>query len=684
MVRRSLPLITHTGGRSAMTCRAKCGDACFQEAPNTSGNPYFGDLVAGALSRRSVLRAGMVLAGTGAVGALGATAPAAATPGNPSTGASAAPGLRFTPVQPNTADTLTVPDGYAWDVVIRWGDPLFDPDDEFDPFDQTPEKQQRQFGYNCDFLGFLPLRGRQQLLVSNHEYTSEDMMFDDYDPANPTDEQVQVAWAAHGLSVVVVEPPRGGPAGLQPVVGHELNRRFHNGSPFELTGPAAGSEHLRTTADPEGRTVLGTLNNCAGGLTPWGTWLTAEENFNQYFANANQVSDPVVSGRLARYGMSGGATGRKWEDFDPRFDLAQEPNEANRFGWVVEIDPYDPTSTPKKRTALGRFKHEAAQPRITNDGRVAVYMGDDERFDYFYKFVSSGTYQPGNSAAAKANNAALLDEGTLYVARFTGNSPAEEITGTGDLPSDGAFDGSGEWIALVSGTESFVPGMSAEEVLLFTREAGDAVGATAMDRPEDVVPSPTSGHVYVALTNNSRRGTGSNPGVDEANPRVGNKHGQVLELVETGNDAAADTFSWSLFLVCGDPQDPSTHFAGFDPEQVSPISCPDNLTFDSFGNLWISTDGNALGANDGLFGVAVEGPYRGQVKQFLTVPFGAETCGPWVDDRQVFVNVQHPGETDGSSFANPSSHWPDGGSSVPRPSVAVVWNTEGGRIGQGS
>ncbi|UFU06906.1 PhoX family protein [Ruania halotolerans] len=682
MVRRSLPLITHSGGRSAMTCRAKCGDACFQEAPNTSGNPYFGDLVATALSRRSVLRASMVLAGAGTAGVLGTAAPAAASPGN--RGSSAAPGLRFTPVAPNTADTLTVPDGYAWDVVIRWGDPLFDADDEFDPFDQTPEKQLRQFGYNCDYLGFLPLRGRQQLLVSNHEYTSEEMMFDDYDPVNPTEEQVQVAWAAHGLSVVVVEPPRGRPAGLQPVVGHELNRRFHTSSPFELTGPVAGSELVRTTADPEGRTVLGTLNNCAGGLTPWGTWLTAEENFNQYFANANQVSDPVVSGRLARYGMSGGTTGRRWEEFDPRFDLAQEPNEANRFGWVVEIDPYDPTSTPKKRTALGRFKHEAAEPRITDDGRVAVYMGDDERFDYFYKFVSSGTYRPGNSAAAKAHNATLLDEGTLYVARFTGNSPAAEITGTGELPADGAFDGSGEWIPLVSGTESFVEGMSAEEVLLFTRQAGDMVGATAMDRPEDVEPSPTSGHVYVALTNNSRRGTGTNLGVDEANPRVGNKHGQVLELIEAGNDAAAETFAWSLFLVCGDPGDPGTYFGGFDPAQVSPISCPDNLTFDSFGNLWISTDGNALGTNDGLFGVAVEGPYRGQVKQFLTVPLGAETCGPWVDNRQVFVNVQHPGETDGSTFANPSSHWPDGGSAVPRPSVAVVWNERGGRIGQGS
>ena len=681
-MRRSLPLISHPGGRSALTCRMKCGDACFHEAPNTSANPYFGDIVASAVSRRSVLRAGMVLAGTGAVGALTVAAPAAAAPGNGNAASGAARGLRFTPVQPNTADALTVPEGYTWDVVIRWGDPIFDRDDEFDPFDLTPEKQARQFGYNCDFLGFLPLRGRQQLLVANHEYTDEHLMFDDYDSADPTEEQVRVAWAAHGLTVLVVEPTSGRPAGLEPVVGHALNRRFHNGSPFELTGPVAGSELVRTSADPEGRTVLGTLNNCAGGLTPWGTWLTAEENFNQYFAGADQVSDPVVSARLARYGMTGGATERKWERFDPRFDLTQEPNEANRFGWVVEIDPYDASSTPKKRTALGRFKHEAAQPRLTDDGRVAVYMGDDERFDYFYKFVSSAAYRPGSSAAAKAHNATLLDEGTLYVARFTGNSPAEEITGTGELPEDGAFDGTGEWIPLVSGTESFVPGMSAEEVLLFTRQAGDAVGATAMDRPEDVEPSPTSGHVYVALTNNSRRGTGSDPGVDEANPRVGNKHGQVLELVESGNDAGAETFAWSLFLVCGDPQDAGTYFAGFDPDQVSPISCPDNLAFDSFGNLWISTDGNALGSNDGLFGVAVEGPYRGQVKQFLTVPFGAETCGPVVDDLRVFVNVQHPGETNGSTFANPSSTWPDADGQIPRPSVAVVWKERGGRIGQ--
>ncbi|MFV0534366.1 MAG: PhoX family protein [Cumulibacter sp.] len=307
-------------------------------------------------------------------------------------------------------------------------------------------------------------------------------MFPGYEAANPTQEQVEIAWAAHGLSVIVVEAPKKGGA-VTPIVGHELNRRFHTSSEFELTGPVAGHELVQTTADPTGVTVLGTLNNCAGGLTPWGTWLTAEENLNQYFANAELVTDPTAKQRLARYGLGGTETERKWERFDDRFDVVKEPNEPNWFGWIVEIDPFDPTSTPKKRTALGRFKHEAANIRIAADGRAVAYMGDDERFDYFYKFVSNGTVDLSGTAAAKANNATLLDDGTLYVAKFTGDSPASEITGDGALPSDGAFDGTGEWIKLAAGNESFVAGMSAEEVYLFTRLAGDAVGATEMDRP---------------------------------------------------------------------------------------------------------------------------------------------------------------------------------------------------------
>ncbi|GHI23952.1 MULTISPECIES: PhoX family protein [Streptomyces] len=685
-MRKLLPLIgtnPHGGGRSALTCRFRCGDACFQEVPNTSDNAYVGDVITGVLSRRSALRAAAVVTVASAAGGsvvLGGAPAAEAHPGHgrPPV-ADGARGLRFAPVAPNTEDRVTVPSGYGQNVVIRWGEPILRGAPAFDSERQTAEAQAGQFGYNNDFLSLLPLRGEhdRQVLVANHEYTDEVLMFRGYDAANPTREQVEIAWAAHGLSVVVVQEERRS-GRLTPVRRHPLNRRLHTTSAFELTGPAAGGALVRTSADPKGRTVLGTLNNCAGGTTPWGTTLHGEENFNQYFANGSSATDK-------RYGVGTGASERKWERFDKRFDLAQEPNEVHRFGWVVELDPYDPESTPRKRTALGRFKHEAAQPRLTADGRPVVYMGDDERFDYFYKFVSSKRMMKGDSRKARAHNLTLLDEGTLYVARLTGDSPAAELDGTGKLPNDGEFDGSGTWIPLATagpeGAVSHVPGMTAEEVFVFTRLAGDKAGATKMDRPEDVEPSPRTGRVYVALTNNTNRGKGTNPGVDEANPRNLNKHGQVLELAEHWDDPSADGFAWRLFLVAGDPDDPATYFAGYPKDKVSPISCPDNVAFDPHGNLWISTDGNQLGSHDGLFGVAVHGERRGELKQFLTVPRGAETCGPVIQDRRVLVAVQHPGELDGASVENPASVWPDGPGRIVRPSVVAVWRNDGGDIG---
>ncbi|WP_432057028.1 PhoX family protein [Streptomyces sp. bgisy022] len=691
-MRKLLPLIgtpsgSHPGGRSALTCRFRCGDACFHEVPNTSSNEYVGDVIAGALSRRSVMRAAAVVtvaaAGAGAAGV--ATAPEAqAAPvagrGKPHRpGPKGARGLRFTPVPPNTTDAVTVPEGYRQNVVIRWGEPILRGAPAFDPERQSAKAQAGQFGYNCDFLALLPLKGERgrQLLVANHEYTDEVLMFRGYDPARPTREQVEIAWAAHGLAVVAVEEDRR-TGKLTPVPRHRLNRRLTATSEFRLTGPAAGSDLLKTSADPSGTRVLGTLNNCAGGTTPWGTTLHAEENFNQYFARGSRPTDK-------RYGVGSGETERKWERFDRRFDLAQEPNEVHRFGWVVELDPHDPTSTPRKRTALGRFKHEAATVRLTHDGRPVVYSGDDERFDYFYKFVGSKRMRHGTSRWAREHNLTLLDEGTLYVAKLTGDSPAMEIDGTGKLPRDGEFDGSGQWIPLATATAdgavSHVEGMTAEEVFVFTRLAGDKVGATKMDRPEDIEPNPVTGKVYVALTNNSNRGVGSHPAADEANPRHANKHGHVLELTERWNRPESTRFAWSLFLVAGDPEDPATYFAGFPKDAVSPISCPDNVAFDDHGNLWISTDGNALGSHDGLFGVATRGSRRGELKQFLTVPRGAETCGPVIQDRRVLVAVQHPGEVDGASVENPGSTWPDGPGTYVRPSVVAVWRADGRDIG---
>lgn len=686
-MRKLLPIIgapgTHAGGRSAMTCRFRCGDACFHEVPNTSGNEYVGDVIAGALSRRSMVRAAAVVTVTAATGAVALdnapTAQAAATKAAQKPEQLGARGLRFEPVAPNTADAVTVPAGYAQNVVVRWGEPILRGAPAFDPENQTGAAQAGQFGYNNDFLALLPLPGEcdRQLLVANHEYTDEVLMFRGYDSANPTRQQVEVAWAAHGLSAVVVQEDRR-TGKLTVVPRHHLNRRVTVNTEFRITGPAAGSALLKTSADPTGTKAYGTLNNCSGGTTPWGTTLHGEENFNQYFANSSRTTDK-------RYGIGTGASERKWERFDKRFDVAQEPNEVHRFGYVVEFDPYDPSSTPRKHTALGRFKHEAATVRLTSDGRPVVYTGDDERFDYFYKFVGSKRMKHGSSRAVREHNLSLLDEGTLYVAKLTGDSPAIEIDGTGKLPSDGEFDGSGEWIPLATATAkgavSHVDGMTADEVFVFTRLAGDKVGATKMDRPEDIEPSPVSGKVYVALTNNSNRGVGSNPKADEANPRHSNKHGHILELTENRGRPESLTFGWLLFLVAGDPNDPATYFAGYPKSAVSPISCPDNVAFDPHGNLWISTDGNQLGSHDGLLGVATKGERRGELKQFLTVPTGAETCGPIVQDRRVLVAVQHPGEIDGASVEKPASTWPDGPGKIVRPAVVSVWRTDGKDIG---
>lgn len=675
-----LPLLSHhSARRSAVTCKYRCGNACAHEAPNTSDNGYFGDVVERVLNRRGALKAGGVLAlavgGTalsGSAGALSGTA--AAAPGE--FAGRGVPGTDFTPVAPNKDDRVTVPEDYRQDIVIRWGDPVLPGAPEFDFHHQNSAAQEKQFGYNNDFAGFVPLdsTGERGLLVVNHEYSTEPHMFPDYDAENPTEEHARIAWAAHGLSVVEVTREPG--KGLTPKIG-KYNRRITLNTEFEVRGPAAGSEHLKTSADPTATKVFGTQNNCSGGVTPWGTILSGEENIHQYFANSDKVTDPVAKQRYERYAIGTGVSERKWERFDKRWDVPQEPNEPNRFGWIVEIDPNDPESTPIKHTALGRFKHEAATIQVADDGRVAAYLGDDERFEYVYKFVSNGRIKPGRSAHARRHNSALLDDGTLYVAKFTGNSPESEIDGSGKLPADGHFDGAGEWIKLASGDESFVPGFTAEEVYVFTRLAADAAGATKMDRPEDMEPNPVNGRIYCALTNNSNRGSAGNAGPDEANPRVENKHGHVLEV---DDDTAGTRFGWNLLLVCGDPNDPGTYFGGFDKSAVSPISCPDNVAFDRFGNLWITTDGNELGSNDGLFAVPVEGPERGQVKQFLTVPVGAETCGPVILEDLITVNVQHPGE-DAEDPQHPTSHWPDGGTSAPRPAVAVVYREDGGRIG---
>jgi len=677
--RRTLPIVDHARGkRSPVTCRLKCADACLGPECNTSGNPEFRSLASAALSRRALL--GLGAAGALAIAAGGALRPDAAQAATRAGGGTAAAsGLPFEPIEPvsHLVDEFTVPAGYRWQALVRWGDPIFPDAPGFDLANQTAEAQARQFGYNNDYLDVIADRGGLTgVLVANHEYVNPGIMFPPSSDPAELRRRGEIYKAAQGMSVVEVERDRvGGPWRI--VTGGARNRRITVETEFEFTGPAAGSALLQTVGDPTGTVVHGTLGNCAGGTTPWGTVLSGEENFNGYFRAA-----PDTAARK-RYGFADAATSTGWETWDPRFDGAAPgyENESNRFGYIVEIDPQDPTSTPVKHTALGRFKHEGANVRIAADGRAVAYMGDDERGDYLYKFVSKHKFNPKDNPGARKQNRRLLSEGDLFVARFSGNSPAAEIDGTGKLPADGAFDGSGRWIALTRKGESAVPGMSLEEVLVNTRLAADLVGATKMDRCEDVEPHPTSGRVYIACTNNTQRGTAGKPPVDEPNPRATNRDGHVIELTEVAGQSG-ERFAWSILLLCGDPASiTQTYFAGYPKDQVSPISCPDNVAFDTEGNLWISTDGapSTIRRNDGLFKVPLEGPERGHVQQFLSVPREAETCGPVVraEEGVVFVAVQHPGEE--GSFAAPSSLFPDYGSTAagavaaPRPSVVQVW-----------
>jgi secreted PhoX family phosphatase len=652
--KRFLPMLGHTTGkRSAVTCALKCDNACFHPVPNTSDNEYFRDIAGRAFSRRGFL-AGAVAGSAVVIGyaVAGDAPPAVAAPGGGK--------LPFTPIAPVPAvfDQFVVPVGYQWTPIIRWGDPLFSASDAFDPWHQTATLQERQFGYNNDYLDVIVgPSGRSAVLVANHEYTNENIMFPPAATPEELDEQRRVAMAAHGMAVVELTRA----AKTRPwtyVVGAPMNRRITAHTEFAVTGPAAGSDLLKTKDDPTGTRVLGTLGNCAGGTTPWGTVLSGEENFNGYFRS------PGTSVSERRYGLADRPTSRGWEQIEPRFDArtAGYENEPNRFGWIVEVDPLNPNEPPVKHTALGRFKHEGANVIVGKTGHVAAYMGDDERFDYLYKFVSAATFQKGASSKARQANKQLLTAGSLYVARFTGDSPVSEITGTGALPSDGQFDGTGQWLPLVVDGVSQVAGFTTEQVLVDTRLAADAVGATKMDRCEDVEPHPTTGRVYVACTNNTDRGALGKEGPTEVNPRVTNRDGHIVEITEAGDDATATTFGWSLLLVCGDPAvNGSTYFAGFPADKVSPISCPDNVAFDSDGNLWISTDGasSTIGYCDGLFKVPLEGTERGRVQQFLSVPRESETCGPVIHDRDssVFVAVQHPGE-DGT-WAEQRSYFPD-------------------------
>jgi secreted PhoX family phosphatase len=625
---------------------------------NQSQNETFEEVFRRRLNRRSLLKGAMASIPLVVFGPLLLKQPSLAEAKDDST-------LTFEPIQLSTEDAVIVPPGYVTQVVIRWGEPLHPDVPALDILDQSAELQAQQFGYNCDFVGYFPLhqgpfrRSSRGILAVNNEFPNSELMFPGYVPGSPTQQQVDVELAALGVSVVaVVHLPQ---RGWRYIVASNFNRRITGETEIEITGPASGHDWLQVSYDPTGTKVRGTFDNCSGGKTPWGTLLTCEENFQNRFANRDALAaDDPRTAIHTRYGLPTGATLQRWELFHPRFDLAQEPNEPFRFGWVVEIDPYDPTFVPKKRTALGRFRHEGATVVVAPDGRVVVYSGDDERFDYMYKFVSTGSFDPDHREA----NFGLLDAGTLYVAKFND-------------------DGTGEWRSLVFGqgpltsTNGFA---SQAEVLINTRGAADRLGATKLDRPEDIETNPVNGKVYCVMTNNNQRTAAQ---VDAPNPRANNIHGHIIELTERG-DATATTFTWEIFILCGDPNNPAdgTFFAGADPSLVSPISSPDNIAFDGEGNLWIATDGqpSTLQKNDGIYVVPVDGTERGYLRQFLSGPVGCELCGPEFasDFTTLFCAIQHPGE--GGTLEKPVSTWPDG-TTPPRPSVIAVVKTDGGTIG---
>lgn len=555
-------------------------------------------------------------------------------------------GLKFNPVKANSLDTITVPDNFNWQVVAQWGDPLFSDTPEFDHLTRgTAESQALAFGDNNDGMDLFEIDGKNVMVVNN-EYTNRSVMFG-YNPSGlpETVEDVNKGKMAHGVTIMEVANTNG-QWGI--VKDSRFNRRFTPDTPIDIVGPARGSLLLKTKNDPDGETVLGTYNNCGNGRTPWGTYLACEENFNGYFSNS-QGDDRPLTKEQKRYGIKNTDWGYGWAKADDRFDLSVTPNEPNRHGWITEINPA--TGEAKKLTALGRFKHENAEVVIASDGRVVVYMGDDERGDYLYKFVSSEKYVEGG------DNHELLHKGELFVAKF----------------SD---DGTGTWINLKKAN------MGTAETLVFARLAADKLGATTMDRPEWVAANPHKTEAYVCLTNNKNRGKeGKNQPVNAVNHRVNNQYGQIARWIPTDGNHSSDTFDWDLFVVAGNPAVHTGDNAGSgNITQENMFNSPDGLKFDKFGNLWIQTDGKysddgdfaGMGNNQMLLGNTL----TGEISRFLVGPKECEVTGlTWsVDHRTMFVGIQHPGEKGDSLF-------PGGVGTIPRSAIVAIQRNDGEIIG---
>lgn len=653
---------------------------------NPTDNEHFSDVIKVNQKRRQLLQGGFSLAAiTMLAGTAGCARPLARTEAAQVPGSLGPRGgvelLNFQAVPASVQDTVRVPAGYTVQVLYGWGDPISDGPAMQPDAGDSAAMQMQQSGMHHDGMHFFPLSGENNhgLLALNHEYTDDGLLH--FGGMTPwTAEKVAKSKAAHGVSVIEVKLENDR---WQVVRPSRFARRISADTPMQISGPAARSKYLKTAADPSGARVLGTLNNCANGHTPWGTFLTCEENWSFYFVN----SSGNLSDQEKRYGITQQGLRYRWHEHDERFDTAKYPNEVNRFGWVVEIDPFAPTSTPIKRTALGRFKHEGATTRLTADGRVTVYMGDDERFEYIYKFVSRDRYDADNPKA----NRELLDHGTLFVAKFNG-------------------DGGGDWLELTHGKN----GLTADngfadqaDVLVRTRMAADVVGATKMDRPEWVAVHPQTGEVFITCTNNTKRAADN---INAANSRVENGFGHIISWLEDNsprlprdprsaaslglpsNDAAATHFQWKIFVACGDP---NLHQADKQGNIKGDLfACPDGLCFDPRGFLWIGTDVFCDVMNQGNFvnfgnnQLLAADTKTGEIKRFLTGPVGCEITGPVFapDGCSLFVNVQHPGENPNmrSDPDHPKafSSWPDGDKgNKPRSATIVIRKTDGGVIG---
>jgi uncharacterized protein len=578
--------------------------------------------------------------------------------------------LQFTELRRVYDQTHHVADGYKADVVVGWGDPMVAGDGPADVVNMDAAAQAQRFGYNADYIAYMPLpRGSQNsdngLLCVNNEYVSFNVMFPDFpddDGAQDrfTAEQVALSNMAIGHSIVEVKRENGVWTVVQ---DSPMNRRITLETPMAISGPLAGHDWMKTSYDPEGKMVRGTNYNCGGGTTPWGTVLTCEEGASDTFGG--DITKTPFADVLERYGYDGSDYYARAR-FDDRFNVEIEPNEPNRFDWVVEIDPYEPTSMPIKRTALGRMAHEASTVVLNKDGRVVVYMGDDDYFEYVYRFVSDAVYDPANPASGKD----ILDAGTLSVAVYND-------------------DGTMNWLPLVQGNGPLTAenGFATQaDVLLKTRLAADALGATPMDRPEDMETNPVTGRVYAIMTKNKYLAADK---LNAANTRPENFWGHIVEMIPPGGagadaDHTADSYTWDLFVLAGNPKDAATG-ATFHPDTTEDgwFVTPDNLTFDPKGRMFVATDGaNDFDIADGVYGVDTEGPARGLPKLLFAAPTGAEATGPFFtpDGTTLFVSVQHPGE-DSDTLATVSTLWPDfkeGG--MPRPAVVAIQRLDGGEV----